>query len=177
MYQKEEAMKNVLGSASIFLTVSTNILLTSFITFRLVRARRFLKKVLPSSVDMRGYTVVIAILIESAAPLTIFGVIAAIMQRARPRLFTVGFYVCDTLFQGLFYSFCTLSPHMIIFRVTTGRSFTRFPKPNTKDSGAPPDVPIQFAHHTAESSFFQSTFNHRESGHNVSSDPERGCRD
>jgi hypothetical protein len=53
---------------------------------------------------------------------------------------------------------------MIIFRVTTGRSFTNFPTP--KD-------PIQFAHRTAESSFLQSTFN-REFGRNPDPDTERG---
>jgi hypothetical protein len=58
---------------------------------------------------------------------------------------------------------------MIIFRVTTGRSFTRFPTP--KDGV--PSNPIQFAHQTAESSFLQSTFN-REFGRNPDSDTERG---
>jgi hypothetical protein len=58
---------------------------------------------------------------------------------------------------------------MIIFRVTTGRSFTNFPTPND-------DVlskPIQFTHRTAESSFLQSTFN-REFGRNPDPDTERG---
>jgi hypothetical protein len=59
---------------------------------------------------------------------------------------------------------------MIIFRVTTGRSFTRFPTPN-KDGVL--SNPIQFAHQTAESSFLQSTFN-RESGRNSDPDPEIG---
>jgi hypothetical protein len=58
---------------------------------------------------------------------------------------------------------------MIIFRITTGRSFTRFPAP--KD-GVLSD-PIQFAHRTAESSFLQSTFN-REFGRNPDPDTERG---
>ena len=58
---------------------------------------------------------------------------------------------------------------MIIFRVTTGRSFTNFPTP--KDGV--PFNPIQFAHQTAESSFLQSTFN-REFGRNPDPDTERG---
>jgi hypothetical protein len=57
---------------------------------------------------------------------------------------------------------------MIIFRVTTGRSFTKFPTPNGVLSN-----PIQFAHQTAESSFFQSTFN-REFGSNPDPDTEQG---
>jgi hypothetical protein len=44
---------------------------------------------------------------------------------------------------------------MIIFRVTTGRSFTKFPTPN---DGAL-SKPLRFAHRTAESSFLQSSLN------------------
>jgi hypothetical protein len=52
---------------------------------------------------MRVYTGVIAILVESAAPLTIFGVIAAIFQRLTAQSNrSPGFYVFDTLFEGLF---------------------------------------------------------------------------
>ena len=58
---------------------------------------------------------------------------------------------------------------MIIFRVTTGRSFTNFPTP--KDGVL--SNPIQFAHRTAESTFLQSTFN-RELGRNHGPDTERG---
>jgi hypothetical protein len=57
---------------------------------------------------------------------------------------------------------------MIIFRVTTGRSFTKFPTP--KDGVL--SNPIQFAHQTAESSFLQSTFN-RELGRHPNPDTER----
>jgi hypothetical protein len=57
---------------------------------------------------------------------------------------------------------------MIIFRVTTGRSFTKFPTP--KDGVL--SNAIQFAHQTAESSFLQSTFN-REFGRNPDPDTER----
>jgi hypothetical protein len=58
---------------------------------------------------------------------------------------------------------------MIIFRVTTGRSFTRFPNP--KDGVL--SNSIQFAHRTAEYSFLQSAFN-REFGRNPDPDTERG---
>ncbi|KAJ2936161.1 hypothetical protein H1R20_g933, partial [Candolleomyces eurysporus] len=51
---------------------------------------------------------------------------------------------------------------MIIFRVTTGRSFTKFP--SVKDGVL--TNPIQFNHQTAESSFLQSTLN-REFGLNT----------
>jgi hypothetical protein len=62
-----------------------------------------------------------------------------------------------------------LSPHMIIFRVTTGRSFTRFLTP--KDGGL--SNTIQFVPQTAESSFLQSTWN-RELGQNFHQDMEQG---
>ena len=94
------------GAASTFLTVSTNIVVTSLITFRLLRARRTLARVLPS-VDMRVYTGVIAILVESAAPLTIFGIVAAILQQYSAKSHrSPAFYACNSLFDGLFYSFC-----------------------------------------------------------------------
>jgi hypothetical protein len=95
------------SSASTLLTVTTNISVTSFITFRLLHARRTMAKLLPSA-DARLYTGVIAILIESAAPVTVFGIIAAILQQLNKALFnkSPGFLVCRYLFDGLYYSFC-----------------------------------------------------------------------
>ncbi|RXW14445.1 hypothetical protein EST38_g11410 [Candolleomyces aberdarensis] len=147
-------------------------IVTTLITIRLLHARRTLAKLLPS-VDVRAYTGVIAILIESAAPLTIFGIITGAIALGRVSGALAnnsgGIIVCRVLFEGLFYSFCKLSPHMIIFRVTTGRSFTRFP--SAKDSVV--NNPIRFARRTAESSFLQSTFN-REFGRNGVTDTEQG---
>ncbi|RXW21401.1 hypothetical protein EST38_g4453 [Candolleomyces aberdarensis] len=57
---------------------------------------------------------------------------------------------------------------MIIFRVTTGRSFTKFP--SVKDCVV--TNPMQFAHRTAESTFLQSTLN-REFGRNHDAYPEQ----
>jgi hypothetical protein len=95
------------NAASTLLTVSTNVVVTSLITFRLLRARRTLGKVLPSA-DMSVYTGVIAILVESAAPLTIFGIIAAILQQMSKTL-SVESMVFSSIFDGLFYSFCVSS--------------------------------------------------------------------
>ncbi|KAJ2921897.1 hypothetical protein H1R20_g15199, partial [Candolleomyces eurysporus] len=158
-------------TTSTLLIVSTNIIVTTLITFRLLRARRTLAKVLPSA-DVRVYTGVIAILIESAAPLAISGilVVAINLGPASARSYSSGgIIVCCALFNGLFFSFCALSPHMIIFRVTTGRSFTKFP--SVRDGVV--TNPIQFAHQTAESSFFQSMLN-REFGRNGDADTEQG---
>jgi hypothetical protein len=97
------------SAASTYLTVSTNFVVTSLITFRLLRARRALAKVLPSA-DMRVYTGVIAILIESAAPLAVCGIVAAILQQLTPQYSTSpGYSACRLLFEGLFYSFCVSS--------------------------------------------------------------------
>ncbi|RXW20662.1 hypothetical protein EST38_g5174 [Candolleomyces aberdarensis] len=158
--------------ASTLLTVSTNIIATTLITIRLLRARRTLAKLLPSA-DVRVYTGVIAILIESAAPLTIFGIILSAISLGRVSGAIAnnsgGIIVCSILFEGLFNSFCKLSPHMIIFRVTTGRSFTHFP--SAKDGVV--TNPIQFARRTAESSFLQSTLN-REFSQNRDPGAEKG---
>ncbi|KAJ2924158.1 hypothetical protein H1R20_g12937, partial [Candolleomyces eurysporus] len=155
-----------ISSASSLLTVSTNVVVTSLITFHLLRARRTLSKLLPSK-DMRLYTGIVAILIESALPVTIFGIIQAALAHTSNRSEVE--VVCLSVFDGLFSAFCALSPHMIIFRVTTGRSFTRFP--SVKNSVL--SNPLQFAHETTESSFMQSSFN-REFGRQTDSYPEQG---
>jgi hypothetical protein len=58
---------------------------------------------------------VIAILVESAAPLTAFGVISAVLLQANNSLeiTSPALYVCDYLFQGLFLSFCVSSNNQI----------------------------------------------------------------
>ena len=98
-------------AASSYLTVSTNIIVTAFITFRLTRARRIFGELLPSAADLRIYTGVIATLVESAAPLAVFGVAAAITQQlgVSSRSKDPALYVFYYLFQGLFYSFCVSS--------------------------------------------------------------------
>ncbi|KAJ2936315.1 hypothetical protein H1R20_g774, partial [Candolleomyces eurysporus] len=161
--------------ASTLLTVSTNITVTTLITSRLSQASGNLAKLLPLA-DVRIYTGVISILIESAAPLTILGLITAAMAVERMsnayHSSDEGNIVCRILFDGLFYSFRTLSPHIIIFRVTTGRSFTKLP--SAKDGVV--TNPIQFARQTAESPFLQSTLN-REFGRNGGADTEQGLND
>ncbi|RXW15097.1 hypothetical protein EST38_g10758 [Candolleomyces aberdarensis] len=105
---------------------------------------------------MHLYTGVVAILIESALPLSVFGIIAAaLLLVVNSSTSAAGPMVCFYLFDGLFFSFCVLSPHMIIFRVTTGRSFINLP---TAKNGVLTN-PIQFAHETAQASFLQSCSN------------------
>jgi hypothetical protein len=64
-----------------------------------------------------------------------------------------------------FFTEKALSPHMIIFRVTIGRPFTKLP---TVKNGRVVSNPIQFA----EPSFLRSTLN-REFGRNPEPDIER----
>ncbi|RXW21398.1 hypothetical protein EST38_g4456 [Candolleomyces aberdarensis] len=61
---------------------------------------------------------------------------------------------------------------MIIFRVTTSRSFIRFP--SVKDGIL--SNTIRFAHQTAESSFLQSTLD-RKFGRNRNPDTEQGANE
>ncbi|KAJ2917085.1 hypothetical protein MD484_g3325, partial [Candolleomyces efflorescens] len=168
------AYSEALATASQLLTVGTNIIVTTLITFHLLRTRRTLSKLLHPSIqsgDPRGvvleyrdtaesrmYTRVIAILIESAFPLSLLGVAAAIFQQvpvprnqARAEAYLVWYHLVD----GLFYSFCALSPHMIIFRVTIGRSWLKSPtlQRNRDGQRGPVSVsdmqiskPIGFAH-------------------------------
>ncbi|KAJ2922614.1 hypothetical protein H1R20_g14482, partial [Candolleomyces eurysporus] len=149
---------NPLPTVTQMLTVCTNVLVTAIISFHLYRARRTLSQMLPSH-DTRLYTGVVAILVESAVPLTLLGPITAALQLApfpKNQTAAQALVVAYSIIGGLFYSFCTLSPHMIIFRVTTGRSWLRFP--STEDSdGSPVSNPINFAHQrTAESAFLSS---------------------
>ena len=85
-------------------------MVTSLITFRLLSMRRTSVRLFPSA-DVRVYTGVIAILIESAAPLTVLGIISATLQQLNGSLLhkSTEFVVCVYLFEGLFYSFCVSS--------------------------------------------------------------------
>ncbi|KAJ2936630.1 hypothetical protein H1R20_g455, partial [Candolleomyces eurysporus] len=111
---------NTFEAARQLLTVSTNILVTVLISFYLLRARSTLSMVFASK-DLKLYTGVVAILIESALPLSVFGIICAAMGLAgvpekNPEHFLVAWYT----FNALFFAFCPLAPVMIIFRITTG---------------------------------------------------------
>ncbi|TEB06260.1 hypothetical protein FA13DRAFT_1723068 [Coprinellus micaceus] len=72
------------------------------------------------------YTGVLAILIESALPFTIIGIgyaiIMAVTQPYQDDVLKKEF--ANYVFSALYFSFAALSPQMIIFRVTTGRSWT-----------------------------------------------------
>ncbi|KAJ2913699.1 hypothetical protein MD484_g6710, partial [Candolleomyces efflorescens] len=163
------ALRARLSSASTSLIVASNVLLTGLIAFRLIQARRTLAELLPSA-DTGPYTAVITLLIESALPLSMFGIVtAALLEGSGDELISVpdGRIVASSLFNALFFAFCSLSPHMIIFRVTTGRSFAKFPF--ARDGSI--SNSLHFAHEPAESTVLHSTLN-REAGRTF--DAERG---
>ncbi|KAJ2916080.1 hypothetical protein MD484_g4316, partial [Candolleomyces efflorescens] len=135
-------------SAYIVLTVLTNVIVTGLIVFRLIRARRVLLTWQAPTKDIQLYTGAMAILIESALPLSIFGILSSGMMLAldaRASRPPPTLLACYNTFNGLFFAFCTLSPHMIIFRVTIGRSFVKFssvgdaPHVSTLNFGHQPD--------------------------------------
>ena len=75
----------------ISLSVSLNIIVTAMICFRLLRMRARMREVLPPEMS-RTYTNVAAILVESAAPLSILGigVIVTTVQNG-PLIFPFGY--------------------------------------------------------------------------------------
>ncbi|KAJ2912979.1 hypothetical protein MD484_g7440, partial [Candolleomyces efflorescens] len=137
--EMDEQHSNSFEAARQLLTVSTNILVTALISFYLLRARSTLSMVF-SSKDLQLYTGVVAILIESALPLSVFGIITAAMglsgvPKSNPEHFLVAWYT----FNALFFAFCPLAPVMIIFRITI--------------------APVNFALNSSESSFTRSSGN------------------
>jgi len=97
------------------LSVSLNIIVTCLITFKLLSARRQLKQSLPED-SLRMYTGVSAILVESALPFSVLGIVFAVTYGKN---LDVG-----PAFLFVWAAFCALSPQFIIFRVTVGKSWT-----------------------------------------------------
>ena len=92
----------------ISLSVGLNIVVTSMICFRLLRMRAALREVLAPEIA-RVYTNIAAMLIESAAPISILGIGVIITSvRTRPLVFAFGyvwntFYVESKSFPAHFY--------------------------------------------------------------------------
>ncbi|KAH6912252.1 hypothetical protein BKA70DRAFT_1267103 [Coprinopsis sp. MPI-PUGE-AT-0042] len=115
--------------ASVSLSVAMNIMVTGLILWRLLMVWLVRRKALAGQKTYGMYSSVTAILIESAAPLAVFGICfittTAIWLYHPPthlrRQARVVFL--REFFDWVYYSFCTLSPQMIIFRVTTGKSW------------------------------------------------------
>ncbi|TFK30161.1 hypothetical protein FA15DRAFT_690795 [Coprinopsis marcescibilis] len=129
--------------ARVCLSVATNVLITVLISTRLIRTQRRLARALPSQ-NLQVYRGITNILIESALPLTVFGLCYAVVALM---LITPGYSMQGMLNLLIanhaavfpYHAFAALSPQMIIFSVTTGRSWEH-------STAAEVTSPIAFAH-------------------------------
>ncbi|KAH6904999.1 hypothetical protein BKA70DRAFT_1505872 [Coprinopsis sp. MPI-PUGE-AT-0042] len=110
-----------LDTADISLTVALNVLVTLLISFRLIRAQRELSRTLPDA-DHKVYLSIVAVLIESAAPLAIFG-LGAIILRPLSRSIEMA-WRAGTVFEILYNAVSVLAPQLVIFRVASGSSWS-----------------------------------------------------
>ncbi|KAF4620402.1 hypothetical protein D9613_001180 [Agrocybe pediades] len=98
------------------LSVSLNIIVTGLISYQLLSARHQLKKTLPAE-SLQMYTGVTAILVESALPFSLMGIVFAVTYGKNMDVGPAFLFVWATL--------CALCPQFIIFRVVMGRSWTQ----------------------------------------------------
>lgn len=94
-------------AAWIFMNVATNVMVTALISFHLLITRSSLSQIIPSK-QLTLYHGVVAILIESALPLSVFGVIYASMLVGTVQEETKSLAMFDsarTVFSFLYYAF------------------------------------------------------------------------
>jgi hypothetical protein len=163
-YVNHPRVRAIIASAS--LGVATNIMVTLLILLRLAITWFNIRKTLPSRKKAPPmYTDVTIILVESAAPLALFGICfitSTAINYLRPpnTLLEAGkSTVVAAVFDWLYYLFCVscdekfgchflidfqaLSPQMIIFRVTTGHSWRNMAE--SEGGTVTFSRPIQFA--------------------------------
>ncbi|KAH6907426.1 hypothetical protein BKA70DRAFT_356176 [Coprinopsis sp. MPI-PUGE-AT-0042] len=102
-------------------SVATNVVITSFITSKLIIARREVVKSEMYDQAPRFYRDMIVILVESAAPLTLAGVCTVVssairLSRVQSQDSMGGLYFFDLVSHVCFLLFAALSPQMILFR-------------------------------------------------------------
>jgi len=97
-------------------TVGFNVIVTVMISARLLMARKSLQAV-GGPEFCSVYTGAVAILVESSAPFSILGIIFVILfAKSMPEEF---------FFSNVWGSFCTLSPQIIILRVSMGAAWNK----------------------------------------------------
>ncbi|KAH6907429.1 hypothetical protein BKA70DRAFT_1282973 [Coprinopsis sp. MPI-PUGE-AT-0042] len=144
-------LQNLTPVISTTLSVATNVLITFLILWRLIRARQRMAKLLPGHEYPSLYGGVITILVEAAVPLAVFGLCFAILTFVvvfKPITLSqrAALYSCADIAGALYYAFAAISPLMIIYRVTTGRSWKNG---NESHQGAGTFTqPIKFVHTT-----------------------------
>lgn len=109
---------NRFKAVTVFLIAINNIVLTSLMSWRLLRGNRQLSESLPMAKHTL-YTSAIAVLVESAAPIAIFGLALGVVTAIEEQMDT-GHTL--TVFAVLFHISIALCPQIIIFRVATGKS-------------------------------------------------------
>ncbi|TFK19672.1 hypothetical protein FA15DRAFT_708773 [Coprinopsis marcescibilis] len=132
----EDTLSNVTLSCDI-LAFTTNLFITSVLCYQLWSSHRKLARSMPSAGKrLVVYQTAIRILVESALPLAIAGILKAAISyvpivagnisrySGDPKALEVA-YACSEL---LYYGLQALAPQLIIFRVTTGRSWTKTDK-------------------------------------------------
>ncbi|KAF8502521.1 hypothetical protein JB92DRAFT_3145924 [Gautieria morchelliformis] len=98
------------------LSVGLNVVLTTLIVGRLLAYRRRLDRSLGYQ-HTRPYVTIMAIVIESAALYTCVGIAQVVSLRLDPAI--------ATGIQGMYGMMTALAPHLIAFRVSQGRAWTR----------------------------------------------------
>ncbi|KAF9524612.1 hypothetical protein CPB83DRAFT_860992 [Crepidotus variabilis] len=144
-------------SAWIILTVLVNVFVTLLIAFRLLRLRNYLSKAFshsqsqsyPSSrtesnwskgKNWDPYLGVIAIIVESAMPLSLIGIPLAALNFVD----TLPASIASGVLNRLFTAFTALAPQMIIFRVTIGKSWVNRVEEKTSASSSAIRSPLAF---------------------------------
>ncbi|TFK18552.1 hypothetical protein FA15DRAFT_603133, partial [Coprinopsis marcescibilis] len=140
--KRTENMVDAIISADIsvhILTFTTNLLITTILCYRLISAHRHFARSMPSATKrLSVYRTAMRILVESALPLALVGLINTIIvlipftssnnditsYNGDPKALTVAYIT----FELLYYALQALAPQMLIFRVTTGRSWVKTDK-------------------------------------------------
>ncbi|KAH6912285.1 hypothetical protein BKA70DRAFT_1184900 [Coprinopsis sp. MPI-PUGE-AT-0042] len=149
-------VKAMIAAAS--LSVAMNIMVTFLILLRLTLTWLHTSKAFSDRKTPRMYLDPAVILIEAAVPLTVFGIgmittlaiTTSDSQQIKRPLPQGRLHVLNVVFASLYYSFCALSPQMIIYRVAAGRSWKDTAE--SQAGGANISQPIQFARTAGEGS-------------------------
>ncbi|KAH6912279.1 hypothetical protein BKA70DRAFT_1219413 [Coprinopsis sp. MPI-PUGE-AT-0042] len=139
-----------LAVAQASLSVAMNLMVTLLILLRLAVTWRRTSKAFPDCKTPRMYTDAAGVLIEAAVPLSVLGIgyiiTVSITTRDNAQSFLAQGRTAalNNILGGLYYSFCTLSPQMIIYRVANGRSW----KDAAESQAGVANIsqPINFAH-------------------------------
>ncbi|KAJ7923058.1 hypothetical protein B0H13DRAFT_91096 [Mycena leptocephala] len=104
------------GVPYFWMTISLNIITTSLICGRLLSVRNRVRSILGEQY-CQTYTGVVAVLLESALPFTVLGIVYVISYaRNSPYSFA---------FLQIWADFCAISPQLIILRVATGKAWSK----------------------------------------------------